>query len=330
MNIGFTYDLKDDYLKQGYSDVDVAEFDSIETIEGIENALQKQGYTVDRIGTFKSLITRLCRGDSWDIVFNIAEGIYGIGREAQIPAVLDAYNIPYVFSDPLVFSATLHKGMAKRIVRDGGLRTPDFYIIRSMDDIDRVNLKYPLFVKPLSEGTGKGISSNSVIHSRDELAATSEQLLLRYNQPVMVERFLPGREFTVGVTGTGKDGRVVGVMEICFKPDASSEVYGLFNKKNYKKYIEYSVPEKEMVEKCSEVALQAWQLLECRDGGRIDLRNNEENEPEFIEVNPLAGLHPIESDLPILARLNGISYDELIRQIMESALTRILGNVRHE
>ncbi|HDT12036.1 MAG TPA: D-alanine--D-alanine ligase [Candidatus Marinimicrobia bacterium] len=325
MNIGFTYDLKDDYLKQGYSEVDVAEFDSIETIDGIENTLQNQGYTVDRIGSIKSLILRLCRGDSWDLVFNIAEGIHGIGREAQIPAVLDAYNIPYVFSDPLVFSVTLHKGMAKRIVRDGGVRTPAFYIVRSIEDVNGVNLKYPLFVKPLSEGTGKGISSNSVIHSLNELAVICKQLLIQYDQPVLVERYLPGREFTVGITGTGKHGRVVGVMEICFKPEASSEVYGLYNKKNYRKFIEYTVPEKEMVEKCSLVALQAWRLLECRDGGRIDLRNNEDDEPEFIEVNPLAGLHPIESDLPILARLNGTSYDELISQIMESALTRIKG-----
>ncbi len=329
MNIGLTYDLKDDYLKLGYSDVDVAEFDSIETIEGIEKALNNQGFTVDRIGSIKPLITRLCRGDSWDLVFNIAEGVHGIGREAQIPAVLDAYNIPYVFSDPLVFSATLHKGMAKRIVRDGGVKTPDFFIVRSLEDIKDINLQYPLFVKPLSEGTGKGISSNSVISSLEELLETCGKLLLQYDQPVLAERFLPGREFTVGITGTGKNSRVVGVMEICFKPDASSEVYGLYNKKNYKKYIEYSVPEKKMIEKCSDVALHAWQLLECRDGGRIDLRNNEENEPEFIEVNPLAGLHPIESDLPILARLNGTSYDVLIRQIMDSALKRIYGEERH-
>jgi len=330
MNIGFTYDLKDDYLKLGYSDVDVAEFDSIETIEGIEKVLLKQGYTVDRIGSFKSLITRLCRGDSWDLVFNIAEGVHGIGREAQIPAVLDAYKIPYVFSDPLVFSATLHKGMAKRIVRDGGVKTPAFYIVRSLEDICGVHMKYPLFVKPLSEGTGKGISSNSVIHSPDELSLLCEQLLLKYDQPVLVERFLPGREFTVGITGSGKKARVIGVMEICFKQEASSEVYGLYNKKNYKKFIEYSVPEKDMADKCSSVALQAWRLLECRDGGRIDLRNNEENEPEFIEVNPLAGLHPIESDLPILARLNGTSYDELICQIMESALIRLTSECKHE
>ncbi|HAE87254.1 TPA: D-alanine--D-alanine ligase, partial [Candidatus Marinimicrobia bacterium] len=123
-----------------------------------------------------------------------------------------------------------HKGMAKRIVRDGGILTPDFRIVRSLEDASTVDLPYPLFVKPLSEGTGKGIGAKSVIHSRDELVTASKNLLERYRQPVLVERFLPGREFTIGITGTGTHAKVVGVMEICFLPDAASEVYGLVNK----------------------------------------------------------------------------------------------------
>lgn len=325
MNIGFTYDLKDDYLQAGYSDVDVAEFDTLETIEGVETALKSLGYTVDRIGSARTLIQRICQGDRWDLVFNIAEGVKGIGREAQVPAILDVYNIPYVFSDPLVFSATLHKGMAKRIVRDGGILTPDFRIVRSLEDASTVDLPYPLFVKPLSEGTGKGIGAKSVIHSRDELVTASRNLLERYRQPVLVERFLPGREFTIGITGTGTHAKVVGVMEICFLPDAASEVYGLVNKKNYKDFVRYRIPEESIFVTCSELALKAWRLLECRDGGRVDVRNNEEGVPEFIEVNPLAGLHPVESDLPILARLNGVSYETLVREIMDSAVTRIFG-----
>lgn len=329
MNIGFTYDLKDDYLQAGFSPVDVAEFDSIETIVGIEEALQSLGHTVDRIGSARSLIQRLCRGDRWDLVFNIAEGIKGMGREAQIPAILDVYHIPYVFSDPLV-TTTLHKGMAKRIVRDGGIKTPDFRIVQTEEDVLAVNLSYPLFVKPLAEGTGKGIGSMSLIHSQNDLITTYKNLMEYYHQPVLVEQFLPGREFTAGVIGTGKKARVIGVMEICFLPTAESDIYGLKTKKRYKEFVQYKIPEHPLYDACADLALKVWHLLECRDGGRVDMRNNEQGEPEFIEVNPLAGLHPVESDLPILARLHGISYHDLIAQIMESAIHRIFGDKNRE
>lgn len=323
MNIGFTYDLKDDYLQMGFSAVDVAEFDTIETIEGIENSLKKLGHNVDRIGSVKALIKRLMTGEKWDLVFNIAEGVSGIGREAQIPAILDAYGIPYVFSDPMVLSLTLHKGMAKRIVRDAGIKTPEFHVVYSEKDVEKVDIKYPLFAKPLSEGTGKGIGAMSMIDNIDELKNSCRHMLKEYNQPVIVEKFLPGREFTVGITGTGAEAKVVGMMEINFLPQAESVAYGLVNKKNYEKLMKYTVPEKEIYEKCAETALNAWKVLECRDGGRIDLRNNESGEPEFIEVNPLAGLNPIDSDLPILSRMNGLDYDGLIKQIIDSAIKRI-------
>ncbi|HRZ78566.1 MAG TPA: D-alanine--D-alanine ligase [bacterium] len=323
MKVGFTYDFKDDYLAMGFSLVEVAEFDTIETIEGIEDSLKKIGYEVDRIGNVKALVKRLAAGDRWDLVFNIAEGVSGIGREAQIPAILDAYDIPYVFSDPMVLSLTLHKGMAKRIVRDAGVKTPEFNIVYAESDIDVTAIPFPLFAKPLSEGTGKGIGAMSVINSKDDLKKACLHLLNEYKQPVLVEKFLPGREFTVGITGTGRNAKVVGVIEINFLPQAESVAYGLVNKKNYEKLMKYTVPEKETYDRCCEVALEAWRILECRDGGRIDLRNNESGEPEFIEVNPLAGLNPIDSDLPILSRMNGLDYDSLIRQIMDSAIKRV-------
>lgn len=323
MKVGFTYDFKDDYLAMGFSLVEVAEFDTVETIEGIENALKKLGYEVDRIGNVKALVKRLAAGDRWDIVFNIAEGVSGIGREAQIPAILDAYDIPYVFSDPMVLSLTLHKGMAKRIVRDAGVKTPEFNIVYTESDISTTAIPFPLFAKPLSEGTGKGIGALSMINNKEDLEKACLHLLNEYRQPVLVEKFLPGREFTVGITGTGSYANVAGVIEINFLPQAESAAYGLVNKKNYEKLMKYTVPEKEIYEKCCSVALKAWRILECRDGGRIDLRNNESGEPEFIEVNPLAGLNPIDSDLPILSRMNGLDYDGLIRQIMDSAIKRV-------
>lgn len=330
MRIGFTYDLRDDYIKKGFTAVEAAEFDTVETIEGIENSLKKLGHTVERIGSVKDLIKELVNGKRWDIVFNIAEGVSGIGREAQIPAILEAYDIPYVFSDPMVLSMTLHKGMAKRIVRDGGVRTPDFRVIYNESDIEDVAMTYPLFAKPLSEGTGKGIGVMSMINDEYQLRDACVFLLNEYRQPVIVERFLPGREFTVGITGTGKRAKVVGVIEINFLPQSESDVYGLINKKNYEEMMKYTVPEKEMYEKCEEVALKVWQLLECRDGGRVDLRNNESGEPEFIEVNPLAGLNPIDSDLPILSRMNGLDYDGLIEQIMTSAIKRLNDEKRQD
>ncbi len=323
MKVGLTYDLKDYYISKGFSAVDAAEFDSIETVEGIENALLKLGFETDRIGNAKELINRISAGEAWDFIFNIAEGVKGISREAQVPAILDLYDIPYVFSDPMVLSLTLHKGMAKRVVRDGGVNTADFEIIYSEDDLKNIKLNFPLFAKPLSEGTGKGIGSLSFINSEKELSKICKMLLKEYDQPVIIEEFLPGREFTVGITGTGKSAEITGVMEINFLKDAESEAYGLVNKKNYEKLMKYTVPENAIYEKCSKTALKAWQILECRDGGRIDLRCDRNGELAFIEVNPLAGLNPIDSDLPILSRLNGISYDQLIERIVNSAMKRI-------
>lgn len=325
MHIGFTYDLKDDYLKAGFSEEEAAEFDGIETIEGIEGALVSLGHRVERIGTVKRLAELLVAGKRWDLVFNIAEGVSGIGREAQIPALLDAYDIPYVFSDPMVLSLCLHKGMTKRVVRDGGVPTAKFHVVSEERDIDEVQLDYPLFAKPVAEGTGKGIGAFSKIPDAATLRARCIELLAKHRQPVLVEEYLPGRECTVGIVGTGRDARVVGVMEVVFKPAAEKEAYGLHNKKNYKEIIEYVVPEKALCDACGEAALAAWRVLECRDGGRVDVRCDARGIPNFIEVNPLAGLHPIDSDLPILARLNGTDYRTLISWIVDSAVRRLEG-----
>jgi len=120
---GLTYDLRDDYLAEGYSAEETLEFDRKDTIDSIEHTLRDLGYLTDRIGNIKSLVRRLASGDRWDIVFNIAEGVAGFGREAQVPAILDAYGIPYTFSDPLILTLTLHKGMTKHIIRDLGIPT---------------------------------------------------------------------------------------------------------------------------------------------------------------------------------------------------------------
>jgi D-alanine-D-alanine ligase len=323
IKVGLTYDLRSDYLAMGYTEEQCAEFDKIDTVEGIEQALEELGYNTDRIGHVKNLIHKLSHGEKWDIVFNICEGIHGIGREAQVPAILDVYNIPYTFSDVLVLSLTLHKGMTKRVIRDLNIPTADFFVVENVKDIDKVNLPYPLFAKPVAEGTGKGITENSKIHNAEQLKAACIEKLNKFNQPVLVETYLPGREFTVGIVGTGCEARAVGTIEVCFNEKEKSHIYSYSNKENYEEFIEYHVPEKEIAAKCEEVALKSWIGLGCRDAGRIDLRMDEKGIPNFIEVNPLAGLNPVHSDLPILSRHAGVSYKELIGEIMKSALKRI-------
>ncbi len=325
MKVGLTFDLKSEYIKMGFTSEEAAEFDKEDTIEGIEKALQFNGYETERIGHIKQLAASLVEGKKWDIVFNICEGFYGIGREAQVPALLDAYNIPYVFSNPLVLSLTLHKAMTKRVIRDAGLATPDFFVVYKPEDIENINLTFPLFAKPLAEGTGKGINQHSFINNQQELKNACLNILERFKQPVLVEKYLSGREFTVGITGTGKNAECVGLMEVIYTKNAKNKFYSFENKDKYEDKIKYSVPEPEIYEKCKILALKAWAVLECEDGGRVDVRCDEFGEPSFIEVNPLAGLNPIHSDLPILSRFNSVSYEELIKRIMDSAVKK-LGN----
>ena len=322
MKIGLTYDLRSDYLNQGYSLEDTAEFDKESTIEGLEQAIQKQGHQTVRIGNAQQLIDQLANNASWDMVFNICEGLYGEGRESLVPALLDMHKIPYVFSGPVTLGISLNKAFAKQIVRDSGINTPAFKVISKNEDIELVDLNYPLFAKPISEGTGKGIDTRSVIQSKEELQSVCTLLLQKFNQPVLVEEFLPGREFTVGVLGSGEKAYIPGAMEISYKQNDTPQIYSYDTKENYEDVVEYTAVSGAMLEVCKTVALGAWKALNCLDGGRVDVKVDRFGKVSFIEVNPLAGLNPITSDLPILGRLNGVSYDEIIAEILTSALQR--------
>jgi D-alanine-D-alanine ligase len=324
MKIGITYDLRQYYLSQGMGEEETAEFDSPVTIESIDSALRELGHTTDRIGNIKNLTSRLSSGDHWDLVFNIAEGIRGFGREAQVPALLEAYDIPYTFSDPLVLSLTLHKGMTKHVIRDLGIPTADFALVESTQDISRINLPFPLLAKPVAEGSGKGIDAASKITDPQELVCVCERLLETYQQPVLVERFLPGREFTVGILGTGQDARSIGVIEVNLNNRAEPDVYSYHNKEKYENLVSYTLVDDDLAKAAERVALAAWIGLGCRDAGRLDLRCDEEGIPNFIEVNPLAGINPDRSDLCIIAGLVGIGYLELIDYIVSSAMSRVL------
>jgi D-alanine-D-alanine ligase len=323
MRIGITYDLRVEYLAAGFSEEETAEFDREDTIMAIEKTLKDLGHEVDRIGNVKNLTSRLVAGERWDMVFNIAEGMGGFGREAQVPALLDAHNIPYTFSDPLVLTLTLHKAMTKRVVRDLGIPTPDFCVIEKVSDLEKVDLPFPLFAKPVAEGTSKGITAASRITSQGTLVSTCVNLLLMYNQPVLVERFLPGREFTVGILGTGEDAAVLGVMEVILGEYAEPEVYSFHNKEKCEELVEYRLATDTKAAEVGEIALAIWRGIGCRDAGRIDIRLDANGITNFMEVNPLAGLHPQHSDLCIIAGMKGMPYRALIKAIMRSAVSRV-------
>lgn len=323
--IGLVYDLRGDYLAEGFTEEDVAEFDSEGTIAALEATIMSLGYAVERIGNARRLCERLVRGDRWDMVFNIAEGLGGRCREAQVPALLELYGVPYTFSDPLVCAVTLDKAVAKRLVAQAGLRTPPFAVVRTMADVHAISLRYPLFAKPLAEGTGKGIDQHSRIDSPEQLQAVCAELLAKYRQPVLVEEYLPGREFTVGVVGTAENARVVGTMEIELRKKDEPAIYSYLNKEECASRIVYHpiVDDMPLKAETERVALDSYRVLECRDGGRVDLRCDADGQPCFIEVNPLAGLHPTHSDLPMIATQEGISYPLLIKAILDSAFARI-------
>jgi len=322
VRIGLTYDLRTDYLAKGLDAEQTAEFDAPETIDALEAALRTQGFSTERIGNLQSLAARLIAGDRWDLVFNIAEGLRGLGREAQVPALLDAWDLPYTFSDPATMAVTLDKSVAKRVVRDQGIPTAPFAVIESLEDLKGLCLAYPLFVKPLAEGTGKGIGAVSRVSTSRQLQIACASLLERFRQPVLVESYLSGRELTVGIVGTGREARVLGVMEIQLDASFAEGGYSYENKEHYVGRVRYCLADDGEAMQAADTALAAWRALRCRDAGRVDLRSDEDGVPQFLEVNPLAGLHPVRSDLVILARLAGLSYEALIESIVGACLTR--------
>jgi len=326
MTIGLTYDLRSEYLAEGFSEEETAEFDRDDTIDAIESTIRSLGYATERIGHSRQLAAALVAGRRWDLVFNIAEGMHGIGREAQVPTLLDMYRIPYTFSDPLVMSLSLHKGMTKRVIRDAGVPTSDFSVVESPEDVQSVTFAPPYFVKPVAEGTGKGVTPQSIVRNRADLEAACRRLIDTFRQPVIIEPYLPGREFTTGIVGTGPKARVLGTIEVHLLDTAEQGVYSYVNKEGCESRVLYSLrhaDEDPVVAEAEKVALAAWRALGCRDAGRMDLRCDENGHPQFIEVNPLAGIHPEHSDLPIICNHLGVPYRQLIGWIIESAVVRV-------
>ena len=322
INVGLTFDLKDDYLKLGFSNEEVAEFDAPETIDALDRAITALGFKVIRIGNIFNLVEFLNSGNRCDLVFNICEGMFGIAREAQVPCLLDAYQIPYIFSTPDVLNLTLDKGLTKLIAEQAGILTAEFKVVSQLNELQSINIPFPLFVKPVAEGTSKGIDGFSLVKDQVQLEESVSYLLNTFHQPVLVESFLPGREFTVGITGSGDDTKAIGTMEILLNESAPHPIYSYSVKKDWEKYASYRIANDPVALKCAEIAIEVWKLIKGKDAGRVDFRLDVNGKPNLIEVNPLAGLNPTYSDLPILARLSGITYDQLISEIMNSAVKR--------
>jgi D-alanine-D-alanine ligase len=235
--------------------------------------------------------------------------------------------IPFTHSDPLTLALTLDKAMTKRVVASHGIPTAPFAVVESLSDLAAVDLPFPLFVKPSCEGSSMGIRRSSRVKDADALAVETARILADYAQPVLVESFLPGVEMTVGVLGNGDRAEVLGVMEIqplLVKTDEF--VYGLETKRNYVAEVAYHVPPKNVpaatVRRVGEVALGAYRALGCRDVSRVDVRLDARGVPNFVEVNPLPGLSPASSDIVIMARTCGRTFEDVIGRIVEEADAR--------
>jgi D-alanine-D-alanine ligase len=322
MRIALVYDLRDEYRALGHSEEEIAEFDSVETIDQLAQALEAVGCEAIRVGRGQALAARLVVGERYDLVFSIVEGVKGRSREAQVPALCELFDQPYLFSDPLTMAACLDKAVAKRLVRDAGVPTPPFVVAeRNANElIDWTD--FPAFVKPLAEGTGKGCGAASLVRSQAELQDAVSRVIERYRQPALVERYLPGREFTVGIVGNGNDARVLGVCEILLRANAEANVYSLLNKELCEELVTYTPASDGEARLAATRALKAYRALECRDAARIDFRSDQHGDPHFLEANPLAGLNPWHSDLPILAAQNGIEFVALIGMILDAGLAR--------
>jgi len=309
-----------------------AEWDTFETINAVKNALEfyHEVHLVEAneyaYNTFKMIKP--------NIVFNIAEGHNGTSREAQIPAMLEMLRIPYTGSDPLTLAICLDKGRTKEILSYHKIPNSPFKVVYSLNDAFSIELNFPLIVKPLLEGSSKGIFSSNLIYKKDDLIEFTKILLDKYNQPVIVEEYLPGREFTVAILNNDEEAEVLPIIEINFSefPENLPQLYSyeatwIIDSRENPLDI-FSCPAnitKSLENEIKNIALKTYRILRCKDWSRIDIRMDKKGKPNIIEVNPLPGILPDPKDnscYPKAARAKGLSYDELINQVLLSAVKR--------
>jgi D-alanine-D-alanine ligase len=318
-----------------------AEFDRKETIQAIQAAIESDGHTTRFLPADASLPFTL-REYRPDICFNIAEGIVGDSRESHVPALLEMLRIPYTASRVLANAIALDKTMTKRIWREMGLPTANYQEFLSGDDALCANMSFPMFVKPAREGTGMGMDSGSIVFNEKELRRRVDWVVGQYNQPALVEEYLPGREFTVAVMGR-KDSRLYthrpdlydgdgfhrfALLEVESSHSVTPGVYG-----NQAKTLhdgEDGVPaficpatvEPDLANQLQSLAIAAHNALGSLDVSRVDIRLDAEGQPRLIEINTLPGLTPEFSDLCVIARAEGLSYQDIILEILYLGASR--------
>jgi D-alanine-D-alanine ligase len=311
-----------------------AEWDAPATIAAVEAALSQLGQVV-RLEATDDFAERL-RDTRPDIVFNIAEGLRGVNREAHVPAICEFFGIPYSGSDPFTLALCLNKARTKETLSFHGIPTPRFAVVEQLDEIESktAGLSMPLFVKPLHEGSSKGITDSNLCHDLDHLVRQTRFLLENYGQPVLVEEYLPGQEFTCGVLGNGNEATVLPIVGMNFEalPDQALPIYSFDAKFVWdrpEKPLEiFQCPARitrELQSAVERVTLDAFRVLGCRDWARIDVRLDAAGLPNVLEVNPLPGILPDPADnscLPKAARAAGIGYDELIQSCLKHAAAR--------
>ncbi len=312
-----------------------AEWDEPETIEAVAGALSALGEVI-RLEAVKDFPKALLDAKP-DFVFNIAEGLYGVNRESHVPSICEFLGVPYHASDPLSLALTLHKGRAKEIMAYYGVPTAPFVVANTRADARNVNLPFPLFAKPALEGSGKGITEKSLCTNRAKLVQEVGDLLDTYQEPILIESWLPGQEFTVAIMGNGKEARCLPLVGIRWEalPLGAKPIYG------YEAKWLWDTPEhpldlfecpanvsKELARDVRSAALGAYRVLGCRDWCRVDVRCDAAGRPMVVELNPLPGILPNPQDnscFPKAARAAGLTYDSLIQTAADIAWRRISG-----
>ncbi len=322
IRIGFTYNIK--RADKTLSDAE-AEYDAPETIESIRLALEQLGHEIVLLEANGELPSKLLEAKV-DLIFNIAEGLSGRNREAQVPALCELCGIPYTGSDSATLALALDKSLTKRILKQHGIKTPEFQVMSTGRERLSPALKFPLIVKPIAEGSSKGIAQKGVVDDEASLRQAVRELVEKYRQPALVEEYILGREFTVGLLGDRRP-RVLPPMEICFKDQGLRRpVYDYEIKQEWEKHVYYECPARltqTELKALERAARETFQALDCRDVGRVDLRMNPQGEIYVLEINPLPGLTPDYSDLVLIAKAAGMDYRTLIAEILAGGLKRL-------
>jgi D-alanine-D-alanine ligase len=325
LKVGFAFNVKRVAPEISGEQDDEAEYDSPKTLQAIREAIASYGHEVIDLEATSDLPLQLA-STPVDVVFNIAEGFKGRNRESQVPALLELLDIPYTGSDPAALSVSLDKALAKRMVRTHGILTPDYLVMHTgKERLPKELSRFPLLVKPVAEGTSKGVTRKSIVNDEGELREKAREMIAKYRQAALVEQYVAGREFTVGLLGERRP-RVLPPMEIVFL-DASdpTPIYSFELKQEWNDLVRYEVPARltpRELDRLEKAARECFAALGCRDVARIDFRMNAEGHLYFIESNPLPGLTPGWSDLVLIAQAAGIEYRALIGEILSFAIRR--------